>query len=77
MDDKKEAVATTPFSEKKLLITEKVTTSDDVHKRTKNIITSEEVVKGTKQCENMKRVVVIIYRKDPDNFEGQSKRYTG
>ena len=47
LDDKKEAVVTTPLSEKKLFTTENVTTSDEVHKRTENIITSEEVVKGT------------------------------
>ena len=33
LDDKKEAVVTTPFSEKKLLTAGKVTTSDEVHKR--------------------------------------------
>ena len=44
--DKKEAVFTTPLSEKKLLTTEKVTTSDEVHKLTENFTTSEEVVKG-------------------------------
>ena len=38
--DKKEAVVMTPMSEKKLIITEKVTTSDEVHKRTDNIKTS-------------------------------------
>ena len=47
LDDKKQAVVTTPFSEKKLLTNEKVTTSDEVHKRNDNITTSEEVVKGT------------------------------
>ena len=47
LDDKKEAVVTTPFSEKKLLTTEKVITSDEVNKRTENITTSEKVVKGT------------------------------
>ena len=47
MDDKKEAVVTTPLSEKKLLITEKVTTSDEVQKRTDNTITREEFIKGT------------------------------
>ena len=45
--DKKEAVVTAPLLEKKLLTTEKVTTSDQVHKRNENITTSEEVVKGT------------------------------
>ena len=47
LDDKKEAVVTTPLSERKLLTTEKVTTSDEVHKRTDNFTSSEEVVKGT------------------------------
>ena len=47
LDDKKEAVVTTPFLEKKLLTTKNITTSDEVHKRTDNITTSEEVVKGT------------------------------
>ena len=45
LDDKKEAVVTMPLSEKKLLTTEKVTTSDEVHKRTNKITTREEVVK--------------------------------
>ena len=47
LDDKKEAVITTPFLEKKLLTTEKVTTSDEVHKHNENITTSKEVVEGT------------------------------
>ena len=34
LDDKKEAVVTTPFLENKSLTTEKVTTSDEVHKLT-------------------------------------------
>ena len=33
-DDKKEAVVTMPLSEKKLLTTEKVSTSDEVEKHT-------------------------------------------
>ena len=40
-------MVTTPFLEKKLLTTEKVTTSDEVQKRTENITTSEWVFKGT------------------------------
>ena len=44
LDDKKQAVVTTSFSEKKVLTTEKVTTSDDVHKRTDKIKTNQEVV---------------------------------
>ena len=47
LDDKKEAVVTMLFSDNKLLTTEKVTTSDEVHKRTDKFTTSEEVVKGT------------------------------
>ena len=34
LDDKKESVVTTPLLEKQLLTTEKVTTSDEVHKLT-------------------------------------------
>ena len=90
-------MVTTPLSEKKLLTTEKVTTNDEVQKRTANFTTSEEVVKGTdevhrytenittnkdvdrgtEKLENMKEAVVKICRKDSDNFEGQSKGYTG
>ena len=40
LGDKKEAVVATPFSEKKLSITEKVTTGYEVHKRTGEIITN-------------------------------------
>ena len=47
LDDKEEAVVTTLFPEKKLLTTEKVKTSDEVHKRTGEITTREEVVEGT------------------------------
>ena len=47
LDDKKEAVVTMPLTEKKLLTTEKFTTSDEVHRRTEKIATSEEVFKGT------------------------------
>ena len=46
LDDKKEAVVTTPLSEKKWLKTENVTTSDKAHKRTEKITTGEEVFKG-------------------------------
>ena len=54
----------TPLSKNKLLTTEKV-------------ITSEEVEKGTKNLDDMKEAVVTIRRKDLDNFEGQSKGSTG
>ena len=40
-------MVTTPLSEKRLLRTEKVTISDEVHKRNENITTIEEVVKGS------------------------------
>ena len=51
LDDKKEAVVTTPLSENKLLTTEKVTTSDEVHERTEKFTTSEDVVKGTDEVQ--------------------------
>ena len=47
LDDKKEAAVTMPLFENKLVTTEKVTTSDEVHKRTENITTIEEVVRVT------------------------------
>ena len=47
LDDKKEAMVMMPSPEKKLSTTEKVTTSDQVHKRTDNVITIEGVVKVT------------------------------
>ena len=47
LDYKTQAVITTPFSEKKVLTTEKVTKSDEVHKRTEKITTSEDIDKGT------------------------------
>ena len=47
LDDKKEAVVTTPLSEKKLLTNEKCTTGDEVNKRTEKFTTNDEVVKGT------------------------------
>ena len=47
LDNKKEEVVTTPLLEKKLLTTEKVKTSDEVHKHTENITTIEEVHKRT------------------------------
>ena len=57
LDDKKEAVITTPLSENKLLTTKKVTTSDEVHKLTEKITTGADVVKGTdevhKRTENI------------------------
>ena len=55
VDDKKEAVVTTPFSKEILFTTEKVTTS-------------EEVDKGTKHMDYMKEAVVTIRRKYLDNF---------
>ena len=53
LDDKKEALAMTPLSEKKLLTTEKVTTSDEVHNITEKFTTSEEVVKGTDEVHKL------------------------
>ena len=40
-------MVTTPLSENKLLTTEKVKTSVEVHKRADKITTLEEVIKGT------------------------------
>ena len=57
-------MVTTPFPKKKLLTTEKVTTS-------------EEVDKGTTNLDDTKETVVTIHRKDLDNFEGKSKVPTG
>ena len=71
--DKKEAVVTAPLLEKKLLKTEKVTTSDQVHKRNENITTNENVDKNTEKLQDMKEAVVTISRKDSDKFEYQSK----
>ena len=51
LDDKKEAVVTTPLSEKKLLTNEKVTTSSEVQKSTEKITRSEEVVKGNDEVQ--------------------------
>ena len=48
----------TPLTKKKVVKSEKVTTS-------------EEVDKGTKHLDDMKEALVTIYRKDLDNFEGQ------
>ena len=50
--------------EEKLLITEKVTTSEDFEKANKNL-------------DDMKEAVFTIRRKDLDNFEGQSKGSIG
>ena len=59
LDDKKETVVTTLLSEKKSLKTEKVTTSDELHKRIENFTTSEDGVKGFdevyKRTENYKK----------------------
>ena len=45
LDYKKEAVVTTPLSEKKLSTTKNITISDEVHKHTEKITTREEIVK--------------------------------
>ena len=55
---------TTPLPEKKLLTTEKVKTSDEVHKRTDKITTSEEVEKGTEEVH--KRTEKITTREEVD-----------
>ena len=70
-------MVTTSFSEKKVFKTEKVTTSDDVHKCTEKIPTSEEVDKRSEDFEDMKEAVVTIRSKYSDKFEGQSKGSTG
>ena len=53
LDDRKEAVVTTPLSEKKSL--------------------TNNIDKCTGELEDMKEAVVTIFRKDLDEFEGQSK----
>ena len=53
----------TPFSKKKVVTSEKVKTSEDVDK-------------GTKNLDGIKQAVFTILGKDLDNFEGQSKGYT-
>ena len=50
---KKQAVVPTPLSENRFLITEKVTESDEVHKRTDKITTSEEVFKCTDEVHKL------------------------
>ena len=62
MDGNKEEVVPTPFPEKKLLTTEKVTTSDEVHKLTEKFTTSEEVVKVTNGVH--KRTEIITTNED-------------
>ena len=57
LDDKKEAVVMTPFSENKSL--------------------TKDVDKGTEELEYMNEEVVTIRTKDSDNFQVQSKVYTG
>ena len=44
LDDKKQAVVNTPFPKKKLLKTEKVTTSEEVYKRTKSLDDEKQAV---------------------------------
>ena len=64
LENKKEAVVPTPLTEKKVLITENVTTSEEVHE-------------GNKKQDDTKQAVITIYRKYSDNFQGQSKGSTG
>ena len=59
LDDKKEAVVTTPLLQNKLLTTERVPTSDEVHKRTEDITKSEEVVKGTDEVHKLTDNITI------------------
>ena len=40
------------------------------------VTTSKEVDKGTKNLDDVKEAVVKIYRKDLDNFEAKSKGST-
>ena len=54
----------TPFPKKKVVTSEKVTTS-------------EEVDKGTNILDDMEEAVVTIRGKDLDHFQGQSKGATG
>ena len=56
LDDKKEAVVTTPLSENKLLTTEKVTTSDEVHKRTEKFTTMRRLLKELMRFTNVLRI---------------------
>ena len=44
LDDKKETVVTSPLSEKKVSKPGKVTTSEEVHKRTKHLDDKKEAV---------------------------------
>ena len=53
LDDKKEAVVTTPLSEKKLLTNENFTTREEAHKRTENITKIEEAVKGNDEVHKL------------------------
>ena len=76
MDDNKEAVVTTLFLEKKLLTTEKVITSHEVHKRTEKFTTIEEVVKDTdeaqKRTDNITKIEDVD--KDTEKLEYMKKR---
>ena len=60
-------MVTTPFSEKKLLTTEKVKTRDEVHIRTNNTTTSEEVVKGTDEVHKITYNITKNEELDKDN----------
>ena len=65
LDDKQQSVVTKPFSEKKSLATEKVTTGDDeVQKRIEKVTTSEEVVRGFDEVH--KRTANITTNQDVD-----------
>ena len=57
-------MVTTPLSENKVLTTEKVTTIDELHKRTENITTIEDVVKCTNEVH--KRTEMIKTSEEAD-----------
>ena len=67
LDDNKEAMVTTTLSEKKLLTTEKFTTSDEVHKRTEKITTSEEIDKGFYEVYKRTEKIKISEEVDKDS----------
>ena len=66
LDDKKEAVVTKPLYKNKLLTTEKVTTIDEVHKRTDKITTSEEVFESTDEVHKITDKITTNEEVDKD-----------
>ena len=71
LDDNKEAVVTTPLLENKLLTTEKVITSHEVHKHTENIKAIEDVDKDTDEAQKRTQNITTIeyVDKDTEKFE--------